>query len=213
MLEHIPGLPDLILFWMNDVSVIHVSRCEITRGTLSGKHVLTLIWMIMTGDSFKIVSKVVSQWARSSPPLMSWLSLSGPCLSSSPNFFDGCWKGWHWQFGIYVGLQRTNFSSVPYLIFVSLRMDMHDAVVTTDFVVGCVDISLFFSPTSLNLMLENHQKKLICKWPWTDKRGSIQDHKTDTRRLYILWQRPYEYSSLINIQFQTIHQIISWLHR
>ena len=56
MLEHIPGLPDLILFWMNDVSVIRVSRCGITRGTLSGKHVLTLIWMIMTDGSFKIVS-------------------------------------------------------------------------------------------------------------------------------------------------------------
>ena len=41
MLEHIPGLPDLILFWMNDVSVIRVSRCGITRGTLSGQHVLT----------------------------------------------------------------------------------------------------------------------------------------------------------------------------
>ena len=56
MLEHIPGLPDLILFWMNDVSVIRVSRCGITRGTFYGKHVLTLIWVIMTGDSFKIVS-------------------------------------------------------------------------------------------------------------------------------------------------------------
>ena len=56
MLERIPGLPDLILFWMNDVSVIRVSRCGITRGTLSGKHVLTLIWMIMIGSSFKIVS-------------------------------------------------------------------------------------------------------------------------------------------------------------
>ena len=56
MLEHIPGLPNLILFWMNDVSVIRVSRCGITRGTLFGKHVLTLIWMIMTGGSFKIVS-------------------------------------------------------------------------------------------------------------------------------------------------------------
>ena len=43
MLEHIPGLPDLILFWMNDVSVIRVSRCGITHGTLSG-------------GSFKIVS-------------------------------------------------------------------------------------------------------------------------------------------------------------
>ena len=56
MLEHIPRLPDLILFWMNDVSVIRVSICGITRGTLFGKHVLTLIWMIMTGGSFKIVS-------------------------------------------------------------------------------------------------------------------------------------------------------------
>ena len=55
MLEHIPGLPDLILFWMNDVSVIRVSRCGITYGTLSGKHVLTIIWMIMTDSSFKIV--------------------------------------------------------------------------------------------------------------------------------------------------------------
>ena len=55
MLEHIPGLPDLILFWMNDVSVIRVFRCEVTRGTLSGEHVLTLIWKIMTGVSLKIV--------------------------------------------------------------------------------------------------------------------------------------------------------------
>ena len=38
------------------MSVIRVSRCGITRGTLSGKHVLTLIWIIMTGGSFKIVS-------------------------------------------------------------------------------------------------------------------------------------------------------------
>ena len=56
MLEHIPGLPDLILFWMNDVSVIRVSRYGITRGTLSGKHVFTLIWIIMNDSSFKIVS-------------------------------------------------------------------------------------------------------------------------------------------------------------
>ena len=56
MLEHIPELPDLILFWMNDVSIIRVSKYGITRGTLSGKYVLTLIWMIMTGGSFKIVS-------------------------------------------------------------------------------------------------------------------------------------------------------------
>ena len=56
MLEHIPGLPDLMLFWTDDVSVIRISRCGITRGTLSGQHVLTFIWMIMTGGSFKIVS-------------------------------------------------------------------------------------------------------------------------------------------------------------
>jgi len=41
---------------MNDVSVIRVSRCGITRGTFYGKHVLTLIWVIMTCGSFKIVS-------------------------------------------------------------------------------------------------------------------------------------------------------------
>ena len=63
MLEHIPGLPDLILFWMNDVSVIRVSKCGITRGTHSDKHVLTLIWMMMTGGSFKIVSN----WAVLTP--------------------------------------------------------------------------------------------------------------------------------------------------
>jgi len=37
------------------VSVIRVSRCEVARGTLSGRHVLTLIWKIMIGGSFKIV--------------------------------------------------------------------------------------------------------------------------------------------------------------
>ena len=41
---------------MNDVSVICVSRCGITCGTFYGKHVLTLIWVIKTGGSFKIVS-------------------------------------------------------------------------------------------------------------------------------------------------------------
>ena len=55
MLEHILGLPDLMLFWTDDVSAIRVSRCRIIRGTLSGQHVVTFIWMIMTGGSFKIV--------------------------------------------------------------------------------------------------------------------------------------------------------------
>ena len=48
---------------MNDVLVIRVSRCGVTRGTLYGKHVLTLIWVIMTGGSFKIVSN----WAVLTP--------------------------------------------------------------------------------------------------------------------------------------------------
>ena len=58
MLEHIPGLPDLILFWANDMSVVHVFRCGLTHSTLSGKHVLAFILMIMTGG----LSKMVSNW-------------------------------------------------------------------------------------------------------------------------------------------------------
>ena len=68
MLKHILGLSDLMLFWTDDVAVIRVSRCGITRGTLSSQHMLTLIWMI--GDSFKIVSN----WAV----LTSFLQYSGP---------------------------------------------------------------------------------------------------------------------------------------
>ena len=56
ILEHIPELPDLMLFWVNDVSDIQVSRCGLTRGMLCGRHVSALIWMIMTGGLFKIVS-------------------------------------------------------------------------------------------------------------------------------------------------------------
>ena len=41
---------------MNDMSVVRVYRCGITRGTLSDQHVLIFIWMIMTDYSFKIVS-------------------------------------------------------------------------------------------------------------------------------------------------------------
>ena len=56
---------------MNDVSVICVSRCEITCGTLSGNHVLTLIRLIMTGHSFKIVSNwaVLTVVSRASDPM------------------------------------------------------------------------------------------------------------------------------------------------
>jgi len=59
VVEHIPRLPDLILFWANDVSVIRVFRCGLTSGTFSGEHVLALIFMIMTGS----LPKMVSNWA------------------------------------------------------------------------------------------------------------------------------------------------------
>ena len=72
---------------MNDVSVIRVSRCGIIRGTLSGKHVLTLIWMIMTSGSFKIVSN----WAVLTE------ALALPLLSGSAQWV--WWgmqlSGWH----------------------------------------------------------------------------------------------------------------------
>ena len=57
--EHVPGLPNLILFWANDVSVVRVFRCELTRGMLSDERVLALISMIMTGG----LPKIVSNWA------------------------------------------------------------------------------------------------------------------------------------------------------
>ena len=56
--EHIPGLPDLILFWANDVSVVRVFRCGLTRVMFLGKNVLALIFMIMTGGLSKMVSKL-----------------------------------------------------------------------------------------------------------------------------------------------------------
>jgi hypothetical protein len=34
MVEHVPGLPDLILFLMNDVSVVHNFRYGLTHGML-----------------------------------------------------------------------------------------------------------------------------------------------------------------------------------
>jgi hypothetical protein len=59
IVEHIPGLLDLILFWANDVSVVHVSRCGLTHGTLSDERVLALILTMMTGG----LLKMVSNWA------------------------------------------------------------------------------------------------------------------------------------------------------
>jgi hypothetical protein len=55
MVKHIPGLPDLILFLTNNVSVVHVFKCGLTRGTLSDERVLALILLIVTGGLLKIV--------------------------------------------------------------------------------------------------------------------------------------------------------------
>ena len=57
--EHIPGLPDLILFWANDVSVVRVFRCGLTHDMLSDERVLTFILMIMTGG----LPKTILNWA------------------------------------------------------------------------------------------------------------------------------------------------------
>ena len=54
--NHVPGLPDLILFWENDVSVVRVFRYRLTRGMLSDERVLALIFMIMTGGLPKMMS-------------------------------------------------------------------------------------------------------------------------------------------------------------
>ena len=50
-MEPEPGIPFVV-----EPEVNPGKQLSITRGMLSGKHVLTLIWMIMTGGSFKIVS-------------------------------------------------------------------------------------------------------------------------------------------------------------
>jgi hypothetical protein len=54
--EDVPRLPDLILFLAKDMSVVHIVRCGLTCGTLSGECMLTFILLIITGDLFKIVS-------------------------------------------------------------------------------------------------------------------------------------------------------------
>jgi hypothetical protein len=53
--EDIPGLPDLVLFLANDVSVVHIFRCRLTHGTPSDERVLALILLIMTGGLLKMV--------------------------------------------------------------------------------------------------------------------------------------------------------------
>ena len=59
--KHVPRLPDLILFWENDVSVVCVFRCGLIRGMLSDERVLTLIFMIMTDR----LSKIILNWTVS----------------------------------------------------------------------------------------------------------------------------------------------------
>ena len=76
---------------MNDVSVICVSRCGITRGTFYGKHVLTLIWVIMTDGSFKIVSNwAVLTIARDFDPMIDEASGSHGCWLSREDSGGRC---------------------------------------------------------------------------------------------------------------------------
>jgi hypothetical protein len=58
MVGHVPGLLDLMLFLVNDVSVIHIIRCGLIRGRFSDKCVLTFILLIMIGDF-----KMMLDWA------------------------------------------------------------------------------------------------------------------------------------------------------
>ena len=69
VVEHIPGLPDLTLFWVNDVSVVRVFRCGLTRVMFLGKNVLALIFMIMTGGLSKMVSKLGGSYTSPTPCL------------------------------------------------------------------------------------------------------------------------------------------------
>ena len=57
--EHIPGLPGLMPFWVDDVSVAQTLRCGLTRGTLLGEHVLALILWVTAGG----LPKTVLNWA------------------------------------------------------------------------------------------------------------------------------------------------------
>ena len=59
VVEHILGLPDLISFSANDVSVVGVSRCELAHGTLLGEYLLALILKMMTGNLLKTIANWV----------------------------------------------------------------------------------------------------------------------------------------------------------
>jgi hypothetical protein len=56
MVEHIPGLPDMMSFLANEVSVVNVVRCGLTHSTLSSERMLALVLFIMTGGLIKMVS-------------------------------------------------------------------------------------------------------------------------------------------------------------
>jgi hypothetical protein len=74
IVEHIPGLLDLILFLANDMSVVHVVRCGLTRGTLSDERVLALILLIMTSG----LLIMVSNWAVLTTGIRAEVPLSEP---------------------------------------------------------------------------------------------------------------------------------------
>lgn len=71
MVELVPGLPDLILFLANDMSVVHVFRCGLTRSMLLSERVLALILIVMTGRLLKMLSNwaVLAKAARPRRPV------------------------------------------------------------------------------------------------------------------------------------------------
>jgi hypothetical protein len=89
IVERILGLPDLILFLANNVSVVHVSRYGLTRGTLLGKRVLTLILTLMTGGLLKMVSNWIVSYKMSHNfqcllHCLGWINRVGNSLQPNP---------------------------------------------------------------------------------------------------------------------------------
>ena len=48
--------PDLISFWLNDMSVVEVSRCGLAHDTLLSEHALAPILRMLTNGLLKIIS-------------------------------------------------------------------------------------------------------------------------------------------------------------
>ena len=103
------------------MSVIRVSRCGITRGTLSGKHVLTLIWVIMTGGSFKIVLNLAVLTVRL--PCRPGRQLPsrrrrrafchGVCVSATSSSGHGAGGGVHWYMLLHPSWMFLESTIVP----------------------------------------------------------------------------------------------------